>query len=267
MHMQKYIKIFKLRLAVGLEYRADILGNLFLDLISLASIIILWFAIYRERPVVAGYTFHDAMFYYLVLPMIGSFTEVFTSDEVGYEIRDGTLSTYLLKPFVFQYDMFCRAVASKINYLVVTFPILFVILSFFSLYLHITSITLSGFLLAVVAVFGAFLLDFFFDTLIAWLAFWIVDIWTFRHFKYIICMFFGGLLFPIEFTSGLYRVTIELLPFKYFYYVPAAYLLGKRGIESLPMDILGIAVWSIIFIVLGQLLWKAGIKKYEAYGG
>lgn len=265
--MKKYFKIFKNRLAVGLEYRADMIGTLILDLISLASILILWIAIFSSQKQVGGFKFSESILYFIINPLIGAFTYVFISEDLGYEIKRGALSNYLLKPFRLYIDAFCRALASKVNYFFVGFPVYFLMFLFFTAKLGYSSINLTTILFSFISILFGFILHFLIDLSLCWWAFWVGDIWAFKHLKRILFLAFGGLSFPLDIVSGYLRTVIELLPFKYMYYVPNSYLLGKRLISNLPIDILGVIIWSVIFILINQVLWSAGIKKYEAYGG
>lgn len=265
--MKKYIKILQNRLAAGLEYRADMVGTLVLDLISLVSILILWTAIFSGQKQVGNFNFNESILYFSLNPLIGAFTYVFISEDLGYEIKRGALSNYLLKPFKLYIDAFCRAVASKINYFFVGFPVYFLIFILFATKLGHSGIGPITVLLFFVSIVFGFLLHFLIDLSLCWWAFWIGDIWAFKHLKRILFLAFGGISFPINIVSGRLRSIIELLPFKYMYYIPNTYLLGKREIYNLPIDILGIIIWSLIFILINNILWSSGVKKYEAYGG
>ena len=63
------------------------------------------------------------------------------------------------------------------------------------------------------------------------------------------------------------RGLVDLLPFKYFAYFPAAVFLGKiDGSEMYN----GLAIefgWVLFFIVLSWFLWWRGVKRYSGYGG
>ncbi len=125
----------------------------------------------------------------------------------------------------------------------------------------------QGVVLGALMIIIGFLMHFALDLMMTWLAFWIGDVWTFKHLKNIVFLIFGGMIFPLEFVSGPLRTLFEFLPFKYMYYLPVAYLLSKRGIEYLFSDLIGAVLWICIFIILSQMLWNRGLRKFEAYGG
>ncbi|MDO8609463.1 MAG: ABC-2 family transporter protein [bacterium] len=264
--MKKYFKMFTNRLSAGLAYRSTIFGTMFLDLVTMSGVVIFWTAVFKEHHSISHYSFSESMLYFLLIPFIASFTYVFVSEEIGGEIRQGSLSNYLVKPFKLELDAFCRSLASKINYIFISFPIYMGILYLLSFKYQYNFISFKGLLLGCFAIVMGFLLHFVMDLAIAWIAFWIGDTWAFVHFKRVIFLILGGASYPLEFVTGIQRTLIELLPFKYMYYIPASYLLGKRGLNTLFIDVCGFIIWFIIFIILGKLLWNAGLKKYEAYG-
>jgi ABC-2 type transport system permease protein len=123
-----------------------------------------------------------------------------------------------------------------------------------------------GWLLAGAIISGGFLMHFFLDLSIGWLAFWIDDVWSFEHFKGITFGILAGVSFPFEFLPGNIQWLFNFLPFKFLYYTPISYVLGKRGLEELGGDLLSISLWAVGFSVLSWLLWRRGLRKYEAFG-
>lgn len=260
--------MFKNRLSAGLQYRASIVGVLLIDLLSLSSTLILWIAIFTENVSISTYNISDTVLYFLFIPIIGSFTFVILSDEMGREIRQGFLTNYLLKPQNIVVDAFTRILAIKVNYIVVTLPIyLFITITVCIVLFHGLPITLFSIFMAFVLVIFGFLIHFFLDIAVTWLSFWIGDVWAFAHFKRVAFLMFGGMMYPLDFAPPSIRTIIDWLPFKYLYYIPNAYLLGKRHTDSLFLDIMIAIFWIVLFYFLNRLLWRIGLKKYEAYGG
>jgi len=265
--VDKYLTLLRGRLAAGLQYRTNIIGQLILDLQGLASVILLWTLIFSERSSVAGFSFGDSLLYFLLVPVVGALTGVYISEELGYEIRRGVLSANLLKPINIFAEAFTRALASKFNSLIITIPVYTAIFFFFIAGMHLVAVTAGQVLIAILMTVSGFLLHFTIDITVAWLAFWVGDVWAFKHLKRIVYLVFGGLIFPLDFVQGGARWIFEFLPFKFLYYVPAAYLLGRRSPGEFGGDMLGITLWSCLFLFIGWVLWKKGLVTYEAYGG
>jgi len=205
--------------------------------------------------------------YFFNIPLIGALTYIFISDELGNEIRMGELSNYLLRPYSVAFEALTRAVASKLNNFITTIPIYLLVILYITSSLHYPSITLVSIGLFLIAIGMGFFLHFLFDLIIAYLAFWVVDVWSFVHFKKIVFLIFGGLMFPLDFLPAPLDKIFMLLPFHYVYYLPNAYLMGKRSFVNLGPDVGLFIIWMIIFFSLQRYVWSAGLKKYEASGG
>ncbi len=251
--------------ASSVEYRASLVGTVLQALVSAASIVLLWLAIYRSQSSVAGYTLANAMAYYLLIPVIGFMTQVVLSDRLGQEIKNGFFSNYLLRPARFWLAAFMGVLAGKLSYLLLVSPVVIGILAYLILNgaIHVSTPTI---LPAICVVILAFIFHFVLDLALSFCAFWFDDVWAFWHIKNILFSVLGGVSFPLDFMGGPLRSLLDALPFQYLYYVPIAYLSGKRPLHDLPIDMLTLSTWTLIAAILAVLLWRLGLKKYDAYG-
>ncbi|MBI3442912.1 MAG: ABC-2 family transporter protein [Candidatus Sungbacteria bacterium] len=202
----------------------------------------------------------------ILIALIAFITHVDLSEKLSKEIRMGTFSNYLLKPYTFWIAAFMEAFAQKINYLVLVFPLTAVVLVFLVAkgYLFFS----SGQLLSAVLIAAfAFLLHFVLDMLIAFWAFWTDNVWAFKHVKIILFGFLGGAGFPLDFLPEHLGAIARFLPFQYFYYVPVTYLLGKNSdMEKIISDGSHMLLWMIVLPFFCFFAWRAGLKRYDAYG-
>jgi len=249
-----------------IEYRANLVGIILLEFISLGETFVLWIAIFRNESEINGFTLQSTLLYYLLVPLIGFITKVNISKDRSLEIKNGSFSNHLVKPYNLWLTSFIETCARKIQTLILIVPLYLIVLTVFSLTITSLNFNVRNIILTVVFSTGGFLLNFIIDIFISWLAFWVTDIWSFEHFKYILFAIFGGLSFPFDLLSENIRCIFEILPFKYFYYIPISYFLGKRNINLLANDTISILIWSLIFILLAFISWKQGLKKYESYG-
>lgn len=265
--MRKYLGILKNSFSSALEYRSNLAGLVLGQLVGMGVIVVLWLSVYQTEEQVGGFSLAQTVHYYVLVPFIGMVTSVKLSELLGQEIKDGLLSTHLIKPYNLWANAFMRALSVKIYTLAVIGP-LYVLLLVLLFYLFDQSIlTFWGVVVGTtIALFG-FLLHYFLDIGISWLAFWTDDIWAFKHFKSVILGILGGVSFPFEFLPSHLQVLFDLLPFKYLYYVPLSYMLGNRDSDLLLHDLVDMGLWMMIFFLIAQFLWRLGIKKYGAYGG
>lgn len=264
--MNKYSGLFKNYLATSLEYRANIIGSFIFEVLGIVGIFIFWVAIFRTYNHVANYDINKTVLYYFFVPLAGSISTVYISDKFGEEIKNGFFSNYLLKPNKVWLNAISYAFAFKVNYLTIVLPLYFFIMVIFIIVKHISFITLPNLFIGLSIASGAFLMHCLLDLAICWLAFWVDDVWAFKHFKYIVFALFGGISFPLDFLPFKIKLLFEALPFKFLYYVPVSYFLGIRRIDNLVADLLIILLWSLLFMSIGSLLLRAGLKKYGAFG-
>lgn len=263
--MNKYTRLFATHFASAIEYRASLVGTLLQQSVSVVGVVLLWVAVYRSQTSVAGYSFGNAMSYYLLVPVIGFITQVVLSDTLAMEIRTGFFSNYLLKPLRFWLASFIGVLAGKLNYLLLVSPISIAIIAYLSLSgaVHLSFGTvLPALTIAVLA----FVFHFVLDLAISFGAFWLDDVWAFSHIKNILFSVLGGLSFPLDFVSGSFRSLLDVLPFQYLYYVPISYLSGKRPMTELSGDIAHLLLWTLTVSVVAVMLWNLGLRKYGAYG-
>lgn len=261
--MNKYLQFFRIGLQNSWEYRVELLAKLLLQAIAVFSVILLWQAIFLEQDSVAGLSADKTIQYFLWLPFIGFITQIDISHNLAKEIRDGEISGRLMKPYSLPLATLPTAAAQKLSNLIIVSPIYLVVAWLLQLVVEPMDI-----LLMLVIGLLAFLLHWLLDLTISWAAFWITDVWSFRHLKSIAFSILGGLSFPLAFAGPELQQIMNFLPFKYFYYVPTSYLLGERQLNTyLGSDLLGIGLWSLIIFILARYLWLAGRKRYEAFGG
>lgn len=263
--MKKYFAIFRIFALSKLEYRFELISVVINEVVGIAGVMILWNTVFKSTPVLGGLNQNQTVLYYLLIPLISIATSVDFSDKLGDEIRDGHFSKYLLRPYRLDLSFFSEAVAQKIHTLILIMPIY---LAGVLIYVNVTHQTfqIGNFLLSVLFAILGFFLHYLLDLNLSWLAFWVNDVWAFVHLKNFTFSIFGGSSFPLNFLSGFLRKIFDVLPFKFLFYIPAAYLMGIRPADNLIWDFLGITAWMLILAVSGKLLYQKGIKYYEAYG-
>jgi ABC-2 type transport system permease protein len=80
----------------------------------------------------------------------------------------------------------------------------------------------------------------------------------------------SGHMFPLELLPSEpvdVRRLVELLPFKYLAYFPAAVFLGKISGPEMMVGLAAEAGWVAFFILLSRVLWLQGVRRYSAFGG
>lgn len=263
--MRKYWTLFKVNLVNSLEYRGFLIIWILTELVSLSSAIFLWMAVFRTNNMVGGYDRQKMLTYYLLLPTIGGFVSTFISERLPKMIKDGEISLDLLKPYSFAASMMLKNLGVKIVQQIFKIPIYVAVLYLgaliFDLHLAIWWL-FAGITIAIFAYF----LNFWLSYSLSMAAFWMDDIWALSLLNTVMLLIFGGLSFPIDIVPASYRWIFNILPFRLIYYFPVSVAQGKLNFSDVFIGLTHTAVWLLFFYLLGNVLWKRGLRKYGAYG-
>ena len=81
--------------------------------------------------------------------------------------------------------------------------------------------------------------------------------------------FLSGHMIPLDWLGGVGE-WVELLPFKYLAYMPAAIVLGKQGYllgGGLETQLLIEATWVVVLLELNRIAFARGVRRYGAFVG
>lgn len=263
--MKKYLQIFKANLTKSLEYRAALLVWVLVELVTLTSSVFLWSAVFRSNSVVGIYTYNKIISYYLLVPIVGGFTSIFVSEHLPRRIKDGDISSDLMKPFNIAVAALIDQFSFKLTQLTLKLPIYFIVGTMFALFFKI-GFDINYLLLSLFVCVFAYLLHFSIDLLVSYSAFWFDDIWSLSLLKYVILMVFGGLTFPLDLLPHNIQKLFNLLPFRFIYYFPIKVAQGLVTPQMFLSEFLQLILWTTGLLYLGKVVWQSGLKKYGAYG-
>jgi ABC-2 type transport system permease protein len=265
--MRRELRAFPGLLRVGfasaLAYRAEFLIWVLaytMPLIMLA----LWTSVAAEAPV-GRFGEREFAAYFLGTLVVRLSTGAWVVWDMNYEIREGVLQRRLLWPVHALITYLAENLAALPMRFVVVVPI--VGLSSWALGPGVLGSDPLQIALIPVSLFGAFLLTFFPMAMIGTLAlFWessvaVFDLWLALY------TVFSGYIVPLElFPPGLGGV-VRWLPFRQMLAFPVENMLGLLNREAALRDLALQWGYVALFALLAHLLWRAGLKRFAAYGG
>jgi len=113
----------------------------------------------------------------------------------------------------------------------------------------------------------ALFIGFFFEAMLGMIGFWFLEVTSMLYVVNTVNFFVSGHMFPLDLLPSPWAHLLKLLPFQYLAYFPAAVFLGKIEGAGLAYGLLGELAWAVLFIVLTCWFYRAGLKRYSAYGG
>jgi ABC-2 type transport system permease protein len=265
---QVYLKVFDVSLQNTFVYRWNFLFRSLFGLLPLLGTIFIWGAIFDAKGAAIGTFDFGAMVYYFLLVMFLNGLITTTDDEwqVATDIREGQLNAYLIKPIDYMLYRFSLFAGNRLLYTIVTLPIVAVLFFTFRNFLVFPS-DLQHWILALVSIVLAGLLQFSISFSIALLAFWVLEISTFVFIIYSFEYFLSGQMFPLAMMPSHLREALLWTPFPYEMYFPVALFMGRIPADEIARGLVIQAVWVLIAFVAARVCWQKGLRRYGAYGG
>ena len=282
---------FQISINERLVYRGDFMLGTLLRFLPTLTQIFFWWAIFdavateaavesgaRPDGEIAGYQYGDMIAYYLMVIISRAFSSMpgLTSG-IANQVRSGEIKKFLIQPVDMMGCLLMQRIAHKLVYYLIAFLpfalVFFLCGNFFeqgwppaeTLAVYFVSLVLS------------FLLGFYLEACLGLISFWFLEVTSLTFIYMLLNFLLSGHMFPLEllpeqpidmilFEFNI-RGLVDLLPFKYLAYFPAAVFLNKvEGAEVYT----GLAVelaWVLFFIVLSRILWWRGVNRYSGFGG
>ena len=257
-----YPALLRVGFASAVAYRAEFLIWMFstnMPLIMLA----LWAAVARDGPV-GTYTQAGFAAYYLCTLLVRMLTGSWVVWELTMEIRQGTLAMRLLRPLHPLLAYSAENLAAVPLRGIVAIPVMSILLWTARQQLGHDAVL---WLMLVPAMLGAWLLTFLVMALIGTLALYVESAASLFEAWLGISAVMSGYLVPLDLFPKAVQQVALVLPFRFLLSFPVELMLGKPGrVEALAL--LG-AQWTYVAVALlaTNLVWRAGLRRYSAYGG
>jgi ABC-2 type transport system permease protein len=179
------------------------------------------------------------------------------------DIRKGTLSPQLLKPIHPIHHLFTRVIASKpLQVILVGPPIALAAILLGARY----DLSIPTVLLALVAIVGGLLIEFFAQAIIGTSAFWITQATSLAEAWFLLRSILSGWIVPIDLFPPAITSALMWLPFRYCLSFPIEIVMGRLSIEQIGIGLVIQYAWAVGFLVLFRRMWQRGLKHYGAVG-
>lgn len=255
--------LLRIGFAEAVAYRAEFLVWV-LAYTTPIIMLALWSEVAREAPV-GRFGEREFQAYFLATLIVRLATGAWVVWEMNTEVRQGTLQKRLLRPVHPLLTYWTENVAALPMRFIVVVPIVTATL----LWLGVDILTrdLVQWLIVPLSLLGAFLLTFLAMAAIGTLSlYWessiaVFDLWLGLY------TVLSGYVMPLELFPEQVRALIGFLPFRQMLAFPVENVLGLIDRKEALTD-LGLQwSWVLLFLALALGLWRAGMKRFGAYGG
>ncbi len=264
----KYLRAFWLGVQGAVAHRA----NLFLSpLGAVAPVIVqvvLWTRVYAGRPAadrLFGFTRGQMLAYAVFANLVARLVRTGFEYELYEDIKSGGLDRVLAKPigyFGFRVAHFAGTKFADTAATAVCLAGVFAILA--STTTVAASLPMLGGFAA--ALLMAVALNFLIFWCVGLLGFWITETgYLFEAARVVIVTASGG-VFPLSVFGRRAEAVLTLLPFRFTIQFPTEILCGRIAGAAQGAGLAVAAAWTAGLWVLGQWLWRSGLRHFAAVG-
>ncbi len=247
-------------------YRSHMLLSLVVGPAFFLAQVFIWRAAYAGRETLGGFTLDQMLLYYGASSVIYYLTMDFADWNLQMLISSGKFLTYVLRPMSHRFFAFSQKVGHRM--LGFLFEFVPVWLIFFFLF-GIRLVPASVFWTALSVAFS-FVILFLVNYSTGILAFWLTRTDGIRSLVRLLRDLLAGVFIPLSFFPEAVQRALFFLPFQYVSYVPVRVFLGSYELAGWKFDvpvivaIQGVAV--IVMLVVTELLWRLGIRRFTGVG-
>jgi len=265
--MRLHLALLRLAMQEALQYRTEAAIWFLWDILPPISMAFLWLTAYEDQPTVAGYSLSEMLTYTIGVMVLRTLITSHIEWGMDHEIRQGILSTTLVKPFHVWSLWFMGETAWKAIRAIWLAPVLIGCLFWLGPAIGGVSFPIERLPLLVLSVALAYLVCFFMKLCLGFVGFWTNDIMGTTTLYEVTATILGGIIVPLALLPESLRLLATLLPIQAVYSIPLAVLQGKDA-DSGPWSGVAIQiVWIAVLWGLSVFLWRAGLRRYESVGG
>ena len=267
--LAKYARVFNAGMQATFVYRWNFVLRSIFGIIPLIGTIFLWRAMYGPDPAreLSGYGFSALIMYFAMTVLVENLVTP-TEDEwqIAADIRDGRISFLLLKPLNYLAYRFTLYASYRVLYTAIILPGVALVFFFLRAHLHAPAAAGTWFAFAASTAMAA-LIQFLLAYSLAMLAFWILEISTIIFIVFSFEYFLSGHIFPLTMLPPWMAGFVKWAPFSYELYFPVQVFMERIQGPALYEGLAIQAGWVLAMWGVAVLMWRAGLRRYQAVGG
>ena len=250
--------------AEGLQYRGSAIMWTLTGFASQLMALAIWTSVANERGGTVGdYGKGDLVTYFLATQLVAVFTASWASFKMWQGITTGSLSPELLRPIPAWVGWFTEIVGFKLVMILMQVPALMLAAAAFGA--TMPQVTLL--MLAVpVAILLTLALRFTVEICLGSTCFWLTDLRGTAGTFFLLYLLFSGSFAPIALMPPALRSAAEVMPFYYMLGFPVDLITGRLTPAQAATGFAMQAVWLVVALALGALLWRRGLRQFSAVG-
>lgn len=262
-HVGTWRRGFSLALQRELLYRLNFFLGRIREFVVFGTLIF----VYRALPQGGGgYTQAELLSYVLLGSLLSAPLFVYGMHQMAAEITEGEFTNYLLRPLSYFGYWSARMLASRLLLGASGLIAVVLLLAFFRHTPFFFQTNPAAWIQCAFLLFGSLIFVQLLDFLGTAFSFWMPRAHGPRWMITVLVQLLSGAYIPLDLFPAIIKNTLVNLPFSFILYAPI-----KVWIHPLSwFDFFRFAVpqwfWISSTVFLLSLIWKRGVKRYEAYG-
>ncbi|MBQ3073838.1 MAG: ABC-2 family transporter protein [Ruminococcus sp.] len=269
----RLLRMYKPFTSAGLQemvvYRVNFLFFLLGEIMKCFVMFFVWKAVFdsSDGTTIYGFTYENMVVYLFISFLSGYLTYSDGSYVIGKEILDGSIAMRMIKPVDFDMCFLFQELGGKILQVLILFvPITAGVEIYRFIITGEILFNIPLFLLFVLSMVLAYLINFFFNLSYGFLAFYLKNLWGTDIIKGVIIDFLSGATIPLAFMGGFGKV-LGYLPFASLSYTPVMIYMGMYSAGEIAFYLSLQVLWLVVFIAVSKLILHLAMKRLVVHGG
>lgn len=259
-----YATTIRTEIQTQFQYRAALGMYTFGMLAEPVIYLVVWRTIAEQRGgTIDGVGAGQLAGYYIVWMVVRMMNIVFTPFGWEWRIREGQLSSQLLRPLhPVHYDMASFA-GGKFPWLVMCAPLIVILALIFHPSIDVRPLEVVVF---AVAIWGAYVIRSLNHFVLGMLTIFTTRATSIFQIWFLAELLVSGRLVPLDLMPGWSQTIADWLPFKWTFYFPIQTLVGSMSNAELLEGLLWQAGWTAVGSALVWVTFRGAVRHYSAVG-
>jgi ABC-2 type transport system permease protein len=272
--MKRFLRTYKPFTRAGIQemiaYRANFICFFIGEIMSAFIMYFVWKAVFlsSDSPTFKGFSMEDMVVYLFISFLTDYLTYSDGAFAVGEEIVDGSIAMRMIRPCSFEMCFLFQELGSRlISAAMIFVPIVTGVEIYRYAMTGMVRFEPGLFLVYLVSLIFAYMINFYFNVIYGFMAFFFKNLWGTSLIKETLVAFLSGGAIPLAFLPDGLAAVLNLLPFASLRYTPVMIYMGMYSAEDILWR-LGLQVfWMLAFFGLSKLVWKSATKYLAIQGG
>jgi ABC-2 type transport system permease protein len=217
----------------------------------------LWTSVAREAAF-RDYSSPDFVAYFLACLIVRQLTGNWVAWQISEDVRSGAMAMRLLRP-IHPFLAYAASHAAAIPFRsLIALPVAFLLLASSGA----SVLTTDPVQLAL-----AWVITFAFLFAIGALAFFLTQTMAIANLYFGLFSLFSGYLMPLDLLPRPIAAIAAWLPFRFMLSAPVELITRSQDRDHLTVLLGGQAGWAAVTLAGALILWRAGVRRFEAVGG